>query len=371
MNNLNTNNRIKKIKEIISEQYSTSEILIFQEADILYLSGFFGKNSNSALLISDKKNYLFVNFIYFEEAKKTVSISSIEIIRYSGDKNKVISEVLNANNTSEVLIQSDFISHSDYLKLESQLNEINIKAGSIENPLEVLRLIKDDYELELTRKACSLTDKSFNHICSLSYEEMVNKKESSLAIEIEKFLIDCGGSGKSFDYVVAGNNNSSKPHYAPGFQKISEGILLLDYGVVFKNYCSDITRTIFIGKKIKTELKKIYEIVREAQMLALDFCREGIKASELDNIARKYITDKGYGENFGHSLGHGVGLEIHEPPWINQKNEQILKEGMVVTIEPGIYIENLGGVRIEDMVIVRKNGCENLYSSSKKAFQVY
>jgi Xaa-Pro aminopeptidase len=371
MNNLNTNNRIKKIKEIISEQYSTSEILIFQEADILYLSGFFGKNSNSALLITDKKTYLFVNFIYLEEAKNSALIKDIEIIQYSGDRNKVISEILSSENVINLLIQSNFISHSDYLKLESKLSEINIKTISIENPLEVLRIIKDDHEQELIREACSLTDASFDHICTLSYKDLVSKKELSLAIEIEKFLVDCGGSGKSFDYVVAGNNNSSKPHYSPGFQNINDGILLMDYGVIFQNYCSDITRTIFIGKKINNELKKIYEIVREAQMLALDFCREGIKASELDNIARKYITDKGYGENFGHSLGHGVGLEIHEPPWINQKNEQILKEGMVVTIEPGIYIENLGGVRIEDMVIVRKNGCENLYSSSKKAFQVY
>ncbi|MHB1254036.1 MAG: aminopeptidase P family protein [Candidatus Humimicrobiaceae bacterium] len=371
MENSNCNNRINKLKNEIVGSHNISSILIFKEEDIFYLSRFFGKNSNSALLVTDKKNYLFVNFIYLEEAKKTVSLNDVEIIKYTGDKNKVISEILSSDNIRDILIQSNFISHSDYLKLESQLNEFNIKIRSIENPLEALRLIKDDYEQKLIRKACRLTDKSFNHICSLSYEDLVSKRESSLAVEIEKFLVESGGCGKSFDYVVAGNNNSSKPHYAPGFKKINEGILLLDYGVVFKNYCSDITRTIFIGKKIKTVLKQIYEIVQEAQMMAVDFCREGIKASELDNIARKYITDKGYGENFGHSLGHGIGLEIHEPPWINQKNEQILREGMVVTIEPGIYIENLGGIRIEDMVIVRKNGCENLYSSSKKALQVY
>ena len=371
MNDLNLSNKIKKIRELIFDPYSTSNILIFQEEDIFYLSGFFGKNSNSALLITDKKNYLFVNFIYLEEAKKTVSINDIEIIRYTGDKNKVISEILMADNIRDLLIQSNFISHSDYLKLERQLKEINIEGRSIENPLEKLRLIKDDYEQDLIRKSCRLADKSFKHICSISYEVLIKKMESALAIEIEKFLVDSGGSRKSFDYVVASNNNSSKPHYEPGFNKINDGILLMDYGVIFKNFCSDITRTIFIGKKINTRLKQIYEIVREAQLMAVDFCREGIKASELDNIARKYITDKGYGENFGHSLGHGVGLEIHEPPWINQKNEQVLKEGMVVTIEPGIYIENLGGVRIEDMVIVRKNNCENLYKSPKELVQIY
>lgn len=371
MENLNFNNRIKKLKNEIIGSHNISSILIFKDEDIFYLTGFYGKNSNSALLIADKKNYLFVSFIYLEEAKKTVSINDIEIIKYAGDKNKVISEILNADNIRDILIQSNFISHSDYLKLESQLNEINIKARSVENPLEKLRLIKDDYEQDLIRKSCRLADKSFNHICSLNYEDLINKRESSLAIEIEKFLVDCGGSGKSFNYVIANNNNSSKPHYEPGFKKINDGILLMDYGVIFKNYCSDITRTIFIGSKINKKLKEIYKIVKDAQLMAVDFCRESIKACELDNIARSFITDKGYGKNFGHSLGHGVGIEIHEPPWVNSKNEEVLKEGMIVTIEPGIYVEGLGGVRIEDMVIVRKNGCENLYKSPKELVQIY
>jgi Xaa-Pro aminopeptidase len=371
MNDFVPDNRIKKLKETIFDLYDVSAILIFKEEDIFYLSGFFGKNSNSSLLITDKKYYLFVNFIYFEEAKNTVLIDNMEIIKYSGDKNIVISEILNSNHIYEVLMESNFLSYSDYLGLEKRLNENNVKTISINYPLEKLRILKDSHEQELIRKACSLTDKSFSNICSLNYTDFINKRESVLAIEIEKLMVDSGGSRKSFDYVVANNDNSSRPHHSSGFKMINNGILLMDYGVIFENYCSDITRTIFIGKEIKKDLMQIYEIVREAQMMALDFCREGIKASELDGIARKYIADKGYGENFGHSLGHGVGLEIHEPPWVNQKNNQILTEDMIVTIEPGIYIENLGGVRIEDMVIVKKNGCENLYASSKKMIQIY
>jgi Xaa-Pro aminopeptidase len=364
-------NRINNLKETIFGLYNTSAILIFKEEDIFYLSGFFGKNSNSALLITDKKYYFFVNFIYQEEAKKTISVSNIEIVKYSGDKNIIISEILNSNSISEILIESNFLSYSDYSSLERKLTEINIKARSIEYPLGKLRLFKDSNEQELIRKACHLTDKSFSYITNSSYEYFTSKRESSFAIELEKFLVESGGSRKSFDYVIASNNNSSKPHHSSGLNMINDGILLMDYGVNYKNYCSDITRTLFIGKKIKKDLRQIYEIVEEAQLMAVDFCREGIKASELDSIARKYIADKGYGENFGHSLGHGVGLEIHEPPWVNQKNDQVLKEGMIITIEPGIYIENLGGIRIEDMVIVKKNGCENLYTSSKKAIQIY
>jgi len=280
MNDLNLNNRIKKIREQIFEAYSISNLLFFMDEDIFYLTGFYAKNSNSAFLITDNKNYLFVNFIYLEESKNSIRLDNIEIILYTGDRNKYIADVLKDNNIKDVLIQSNFISHNDYLKLESRLNEINVKTIGIENPLGTLRLIKDDNEQDLIRKACRLTDKSFNYICSLSYKDLTNKRESSLAIEIEKFLFESGGSRKSFDYVIAGNNNSSKPHHESGFNMINDGILLMDYGIIFKNYCSDITRTIFIGKQINTELKKIYGIVREAQMMAVDFCREGIKASE-------------------------------------------------------------------------------------------
>jgi len=371
MNEINFDKRIKKLEESVFELHGFSNILIFKNEDIFYLSGFFGKNSNSALLLTDRKKYLFVNFIYLEEARKTASENGFEIIKYSGDKNNIILEIINSDNIKNILLQSDFISHSDYLKLEAKLNETGIKSISIENPLENLRLIKDKDEQNLIKKACGFADEAFQYICGMGYNDFVGKRESIMAIEIEKFLINCGGSRKSFDYVIASNQSSSKPHYDSEFNVISDGILLMDYGIIFKNYCTDLTRTIFIGQQINKELKKIYEIVREAQMLAVDFCREGIKANELDNIARKYISEKGYGKKFGHSIGHGVGLEIHEPPWINLKNDQILKEGMVITIEPGIYIENLGGVRIEDMVIVKKNGCENLYKSSKKSIQIY
>ncbi|MHB1376814.1 MAG: aminopeptidase P family N-terminal domain-containing protein, partial [Candidatus Humimicrobiaceae bacterium] len=179
MENINFNKRINKLKNEIIGSHNNSNILIFMDEDIFYLTGFFGKNSNSVLLITDKKNYLFVNFIYLEEAKKTVPLNDVEIIKYIDDKNKVISEILSSDNIRDILIQSNFISHSDYLKLESQLNEFNIKIRSIENPLEALRLIKDDNEQELIRKACRLTDKSFKHICSLSYENLINKRESS------------------------------------------------------------------------------------------------------------------------------------------------------------------------------------------------
>ena len=371
MENLNFIRRIKNLKNQIESSFNISNILIFKDEDIFYLTSFYAKNSNSSFLITQNKNYLFVNFIYYEEAKNAAKDLNIEIILYKGNKDNYILDVLKQEHIKDILIQSNFISYEDYTKLKDLLDKSGIISKSISNPLEKLRLIKDEYEQDILKKACNLTDKSFLHICNIRYNKIKLYSELLFAIDLEKYLINLGAQGKSFDYVIANNENSSKPHYFSGNNKIKNGLLLMDFGILFNNYCSDMTRTIFIGKKINNKLKEIYKIVSEAQLLALDYCKEGIKACELDKIARNYIVSKGYGENFGHSLGHGVGVEIHEPPWVNEKNEEILKEGMVLTIEPGIYIQNLGGVRIEDMVIVKKNGCENLYKSSKEIIQIF
>jgi Xaa-Pro aminopeptidase len=157
------------------------------------------------------------------------------------------------------------------------------------------------------------------------------------------------------------------PHYDPKNIRSEDGLVLMDFGCRYHNYCSDMTRTIFMGRNGKNdEYKKIYDIVLEAQQKAIEYCREGISCSRLDAAARDFICSKGYGNNFGHGLGHGVGLEVHEGPKINAKSRTVLKENMVITIEPGIYIESLGGIRIEDMVLVGKNGCELLYDSEKE-----
>jgi len=227
-------------------------------------------------------------------------------------------------------------------------------------------MAKDSHELEIISKACSITDNAFNKLLTLSNREIREFDEISLANRLEGFCIESGGSGRSFDYVVASGPGSSMPHYISSHRNISEGILLMDFGTLYKHYCSDITRTIFVGKdKLDKKLKEIYKIVLEAQLKAIEACREGIRCDQLDGIARKYIEAAGYGEEFGHGLGHGVGLEVHEGPYVTRKNKAVLKENMVITIEPGIYIPGLGGARIEDMVVVEKNGCRNLYSAKK------
>jgi len=361
----------KRIKLLKNKTLENNDcILIFNEKNIYYLSGFYGKNSSSCLLITGKKkNYLIVNFIFYEDACDSVRSDSIEVV-LSDKKNKKLFEILKDLNIKEITIESSSLSYNEFINIQEKLSGESIYVKAIEYPLSEFRIIKDEYEQSIMKRNCALTEKCLNFLINKPLFWFRELTEAELAIEIERFFIKDRASYKSFDFVIASNENSSKPHYVAGDNKISDGILLMDFGIVSNNYCSDITRTLFIGKSKEKDIQKkfidIYKIVKEAQEAAICCCREGLLASELDKVARDFISKYGYGNNFGHSLGHGVGLSVHEPPFINSENNQILKESMIITIEPGIYIKGFGGVRIEDMVIVRKKECERLYKNSKE-----
>ncbi len=345
---------------------SLENYTILKYENIYYLTGFFGKDSNSILVISDKKTILLVNFIYYEDARFSVKGSDIEVVLCEGDRIKKTAELINKSKSKKIAIENSGIDHLSFVKFEEIFKKFGKSLISINGIIESLRSVKDEYELENIRNACRITDLAFKKVFKSSYEKISKFSELSLGIEIERLIIKNGGDGRSFDFVIASGTSSSKPHYSSGHLKTGEDILLMDIGAIYDRYCSDITRTIFL-KNIpsNSKLRQIYNIVLEAQQMAIEACREGIRCDELDSIARKHIERYGYGEKFGHSLGHGVGLEVHEEPAVTSRNKTVLKENMVVTIEPGIYIPGLGGVRIEDMVIVKKNGCENLYKSKK------
>ena len=358
-----------RVKRLISylNRNNLDNYIILKEENILYLTGFYGKDSNSIFIISPEKSYLFVNFIYYEEAKKVISDPKTEVVLYKGNRFKKLIEVLEGLNSKSLGIDASQIDHASYANLENMLkragNKLTFKQGLIES----LRIIKDDSEIEDIKKACSITDNVFQDFLGSTSGDMSKLNELEIAIELEKMLIRKGGNGRSFDFVIASGSGSSMPHYISSHRKLKNGILLMDFGTVYKNYCSDITRTVFIGNGSPNDkLMKIYDIVLKAQQKAIEACKEGLTCGELDNKARKYINDMGHGEEFGHGLGHGVGLEVHEGPTVNQNSTTILKENMVITIEPGIYIPGLGGIRIEDMLVVKKNGCENLYNSKKE-----
>lgn len=231
-------------------------------------------------------------------------------------------------------------------------------------PLEAIRAIKSEKEKEAIRKAAALNSRGYDFLLTQLKEGI---EERELAQRLHLFFIENGGERLSFDSIIAFGENSALPHAKPSSRKLKKGdTILLDTGVRVDNYQSDMCRTLYF-KEVHPELKKIYEIVKEAQELALNEVRAGVKSNKLDETARNYITDKGYGPNFAHSLGHGVGLEIHEFPTLRSNGpEVVLKPNMAITIEPGIYLPGLGGVRIEDLILVEEKGFEDLTKRPKE-----
>jgi Xaa-Pro aminopeptidase len=229
--------------------------------------------------------------------------------------------------------------------------------------VEKLRLIKTDAEIKILKEAAQIADAAFTHILSF-----IRPGVSELAVsnELEFFMRKQGAAASSFDIIVASGHRSALPHGVASEKLIETGeFVTLDFGAYYKGYCSDITRTITVGEPSQ-DLKDIYDVVLEAQLRGLDGIRAGVTGKEADALTRDYITEKGYGQYFGHSTGHGIGLEIHEGPGLSIRSDTVLEPGMAVTVEPGIYIAGLGGVRIEDDVIVTKEGNEILTHSPKE-----
>ena len=226
-----------------------------------------------------------------------------------------------------------------------------------------MRKVKDEQEIAAIREAIKITDHAFNTIIE---KIKPGTAEEDIAVELEFLLRKLGASGKSFDFIIASGWRSALPHGVATEKRIAKNeFIVLDFGAIYKRYCSDLTRTVFVGEPSAKHVE-IYNIVLEAQLAAIDRLKPGMSGKEVDSIARDIIKKKGYGDYFGHGLGHSVGLEIHEEPRLSPREEKIIEPGMIITVEPGIYIPNWGGVRIEDIVLVTKNGVEVLTQAQKQ-----
>lgn len=229
--------------------------------------------------------------------------------------------------------------------------------------METSNIIKNEKEIETISKAAALGDRCFTHILGFIQPGM---SEKQVADEIERFLYENGAEGLAFPVIGVSGERSCLPHGEPTDKIIQKGeFLTLDFGAVIDGYCGDMTRTVAIGHATP-EMRKIYDIVLEAQLAAIDFIKAGVRCAGADKVARDIITDAGYGEYYPHGLGHGVGTLVHEPPTLNAKSEEVLEKDMVVTIEPGIYIPEKFGVRIEDLAIVTEFGIINKVESQKE-----
>jgi len=243
-------------------------------------------------------------------------------------------------------------------------DKFNVELKSTTGLVKKIRMIKDEAEIDKIREAVRITDVAFNHIRDYI---KVGSIERDIALELEFFMKKEGASKNAFDFIVASGKRSALPHGVASTKQLEEGdFLTMDFGTVYQGYHSDMTRTVVVGKQPDKKQEEIYQTVLKAQQKATEVVKAGVKGSEVDKVARDIITKAGYGDYFGHGLGHSLGLEIHENPRLSPRDDTKLESGMVVTVEPGIYLPDWSGVRIEDTVVVREDGCEVLTSSPKE-----
>ena len=302
---------------------------------------------------------LITDFRYIEQATKQAPL--FNIIKYKGNVAIEINNALKRNNVEKLGFESIDLTYDKY---EDYSSKFEVKELiPLKNIIESIRMIKDSEELQFIKKAVEIADGAFLNVLPLIKPGIL---ETEVSAEIEYFMKKQGAQGSSFQTIVASGARSAMPHGVASNKEIKNGdVIIMDYGAIYQGYCSDITRTIFLGKPDE-KMTKIYDIVLRAQKEALNGAHKGLKGREIDSIAREIINNSGYEKNFGHGLGHGVGLEIHEEPRFAPSDDNTMENGMVVTVEPGIYVEGYGGVRIEDMIVIKDDQPEILTRATKE-----
>lgn len=349
-------------KELKNKQIDAG--LITSEVNRFYFSCF--KCGKAFFLITQKKCICLTDGRYYHRAQKEIG-SFFKVIEMKKDFKYDFLLLLKKQKIKILGIEHKDYTLNNFKNLTIILRGKKIKVADVSKIINNLRSIKDHVELKAIQKAAQITDKTFNYIFKFikdNYKSGLNEKE--VAWVIEKFIRENGGDDISFKPIVASGPNSAFPHHCSGMRTIKYGdAALLDFGSMVNGYCSDMTRTIFIGNPAKKQ-KEVYNLVLKAQIKALEKIKHGANICVVDNAARNIIDNSKYKNKFLHGCGHGVGLEIHELPNLRQNNtKEIFKEGMVITVEPGVYLNKQFGVRIEDLVLVSKNGYKYLSKSVK------
>ena len=347
--------RIKKVYELM-EKEGLEALLIDSPENRQYLTGFTG--TAGRVLFIGKGAYFITDFRYVEQAKEQTE--GYEIVEISSNFEQGLNELLQKDGVKMLGFESRAISHEQFLRYVEVL-EVELQRTT--DLIEGLRVIKEQEEIEKIRKAVEITDAAFAHILDFIKPGVT---EREIALELEFYQKRMGGEKNAFDFIVASGQRSALPHGVASEKVIEKGdFVTLDFGVFYQGYCSDLTRTVVVGEPDEKQ-REVYELVLKAQLAVIENVKAGMSCKEVDEIARGIIGDAGYRENFGHGLGHGIGLEIHEGPRVSFTSETILQTGMVMTNEPGIYIPGWGGVRIEDDLLITEEGCEVLNKAPKE-----
>ncbi|HAJ33897.1 MAG TPA: Xaa-Pro dipeptidase [Candidatus Atribacteria bacterium] len=348
--------RLKIFRDKIKKENKEIEgFLVTNLKNLNYLSGFDGEGF--ALIGASGKNYLLTDSRYTEQAQK--ESPDFKIITDEPKKKNAriltLKKILEKGKIKKIAFESNNLTYADFKKYSDSFDSIVFLPT--DNIIEEIRMIKDREEIIKIKKAAQIATESLKDVFEMIEPGL---RELDIASELAYTMRKKGAQKEAFETIVVSGERSSLPHGKPSEKKIAEGELItIDMGANYQNYNSDITRTIIIGKENEKQ-KEIFSIVLEAQKAALEFLKPGVKCSEVDSVARDIIEKKGYGKYFGHGLGHGVGLDIHELPRVSFSDDTVLQPGMVITIEPGIYLPEVGGVRIEDSILITEVGYEIL-----------
>lgn len=343
--------RIESIKNILSDDTAA---LINSDSNRFYLSGM--KSSAGYIVITRQKAVLLIDFRYFEKAKNTVTALEVVLLKNTFEQ---IKEII--GQVDKLLVETDSMSIDNAALFEEKLGVEVLRDKTLSETISHMRSIKSGAEIENIKAAQRLTDETFSYILP---RIETGRTEKEIMLDMEFFMRKNGSEGVSFDFIVVSGKNSSLPHGVPTDKKIEKGdFITMDFGAVINGYRSDMTRTVAVGS-VTDEQKKVYNTVLAAQESAIKAACAGKKCVDIDKIARD-IIEKDYSGCFGHGLGHSVGIDIHESPSFNTRDNTLLRPGMVLTVEPGIYIENKFGVRIEDMIIITDDGNIDITKSSK------
>ena len=348
--------RVSKIQNLLNDNEAA---LISSIPNRFYLTGF--ETSDGFVVVTKNYAVFLVDFRYIEKAKEIINSMDVKQLERA---DKDILRVLEQDNIKTLYVETESLSVADFNGYKNAFSNLTLSTENvIDKALKDARAVKSEQELEYIKKAQELTDKTFDYILT---KIKPGKTEKEIMLDMEFFMRSLGSEGVSFDFIVVSGKNSSLPHGVPTDKKIEDGdFLTMDFGAVVNGYRSDMTRTVAVGK-VTEEQKEIYNTVLKAQTEAIKAVKAGKCCKDVDKVARDIIYNAGYEGCFGHGLGHSVGIEIHEAPAFNTRCETILQEGTIMTVEPGIYIENKYGVRIEDMVFVTNDGCINLTKSPKE-----
>ena len=352
--------RLTKLREKMKES-SLDAVIVFDELNQHYLSEF--AFTDGFLFITKKNAFLVTDFRYYEmalkEANKGFTVLTPE------DRRKFLSEAIANDECKCIGFEGNFVSFAKYRDLSEKYSSVEFV--NIGGTIEELRQIKSKDEIEKMQKAQNITDIAFKHILDVLTPNMT---ELEVAVELEYAMRKNGASAFAFDTIAVSGDASALPHGTPRNVKLKKGFLTMDFGAKVDGYCSDMTRTVVIGKADE-EIKKLYNTVLSAQTAALEFLKEGVCCYDADKVARD-IINVDYNGAFGHSLGHSVGLFIHEEPRLSpRKTDRCLRAGEIVTVEPGIYLFGKYGCRIEDMVAIEKDGIYNFTASTKDLIEIY